>query len=250
MVKYLIMKNIFKVHIFTYFILLSAFLCGLFNYVVIIMTILLFHDLGHIIMMMIYKIKIRQILVLPFGSIIYSNIKYNIKSSQLFMVSIMGIVMQVLLDIIFYILFNYGFINDISYHIFLRFNKLIILFNLMPISILDGSKILQSIMEKLFSYKLSLVINNIIGSIFIVVFLHINEMTLSLVLIVIILLYNSLYNIFNLSNIYYKFLIERFLYPKNFFKIKYVNSINKIRKNRLNFINNVPENKILKNLFS
>ena len=141
------MRSIFRIHYITYIILLSVLLCGFFNYFLIIFFILLWHDLGHIIVIKLYGYKINEILILPIGSIISSDIKSNIKSNRLFLISIMGIVNQLLLYPIMLLMYNSGLINSLSYEIFLLYNKLIIGFNLLPIIPLDGSKIILSIIE-------------------------------------------------------------------------------------------------------
>ena len=74
------MKNIFKINITTYLLLLSILLCGYFNYLLIISLILIIHDLGHIVFLKLFKIKINNITILPFGSIINSDLKLNTES--------------------------------------------------------------------------------------------------------------------------------------------------------------------------
>ena len=68
------------IHPLTYLLLLTIFLCGKFNYFLIISIILFVHDLGHILIMIKYKIRIYMITIFPFGSIIDTNIKYNEKN--------------------------------------------------------------------------------------------------------------------------------------------------------------------------
>ena len=90
-----------SIHPLTYIILLSLLLCGYFNYFLIISFILLFHHLGHILVMLIFKIKIYKIDILPFGSIINTKINYNLNSNILLLLSLAGIIMQLLLYPIF-----------------------------------------------------------------------------------------------------------------------------------------------------
>ena len=78
------MKNIFKINITTYLLLLSILLCGYFNYLLIISLILIIHDLGHIVFLKLFKIKINNITILPFGSIINSDLKLNTESYKIF----------------------------------------------------------------------------------------------------------------------------------------------------------------------
>ena len=123
------MKNIFKINITTYLLLLSILLCGYFNYLLIISLILIIHDLGHIVFLKLFKIKINNITILPFGSIINSDLKLNTESYKTFIISIAGILFQLILSFIMNYLNTYGFVNDISINVFNYYNKLIIIFN-------------------------------------------------------------------------------------------------------------------------
>jgi stage IV sporulation protein FB len=239
------MKTIFKIHPLTYLIMLSVFICGYFNYFLIISFILLFHDLGHILLIKLFKYHLNYIEILPFGSIINSDINSSIKSTRLFLISIIGIFNQCLLYIIFYYLSSIGFINDISYSIFLRYNSLIIIFNMIPIIPLDGSKILLSIFESLIPYKKSLILINIISLINIIIIFIYNKMSLNLLLILLYLLIKTYIEIKNHEFIFNNFLLERYLNKKDYKKIIKVKRINSLHKNRYNFINNQREETIL-----
>ena len=186
------------IHPLTIILALILFLCGRFNYFFIIASIIFIHDLGHLITMKIFKISVSKLIILPFGSIIESNIKLSEKTIIKFLISISGVIFQIILFIIANILFKYNLINAISLDIFNKYNKLIIIFNLLPIIPLDGSKILESL---------------------------------------------------NIKIIYNKFLLERYLYKPNFKKVKYIKSIKQIYKNRINFINNSNEIKVLEKIF-
>lgn len=244
------MKNIFKVNIITYLLLLSTILCGYFNYLLIISTILIVHDLGHIIFLKIFKIKINDIIILPFGSIINSNLKLNTNSYQIFLISIAGVIFQIILSLIMNLLFNLGLINNISINIFNYYNKLIILFNLIPINSLDGSKILRSIIECILSYLTTLKIINIISIISIIILIKYNLNNFSSFIIIIYLIIKVIDNLKNTKYIYHNFLIERYLYKINHHKIKHINNIKNMYKNKYNYINNIPEEKYLKNILN
>ena len=193
-------------------------MCGYFNYLVIIIFILFFHDVGHIFIIKILKYKINKIEIYPFGGIIKTNIGLNSKSRDIFLISIAGIIMQLVLFLISYILFKLGFISLLSYNIFNKYNLLILLFNLLPIYPLDGSKMLSSLLEYFLSFKLTILLSYLI----------------SLIFIVILIFYNYIYSLNN--NFEYN-------------KVKYIKNINNLRKNYYNFINNESEKKLLARLY-
>lgn len=238
-----------RVHFLTYFLILLYILCGRFNYFIIIFIILFFHDLGHIITMHFFNVDIDLITILPFGSIISSSIDYNEKSYIKFIIAISGIFNQLILYLVFYLLVRYNFISFLSYNIFLRYNRYIILFNLLPIYPLDGIRVLSSLIENIVSFRFHLYIVNFISVCFIVVFIF-SVNSFEVMNILFFLIYKTYESIFNVGYIYNKFLLERFLNKYVFRRVRYVGSINGIYKNRFNFINNVSEDKVLSKRFN
>ena len=200
-------------------------------------------------MMKLYKVKFESIEMLPFGSLINTNLKYNLNSNKFFLISIAGIVMQLILYVVFYLLFKYNFINDISYNIFLMYNKLIILFNIIPMIPLDGSKILLSIIERFIPYKLSLTIINVISLISIVTFIIFSDKNLNLILISTFIFMKTYTEIFEHNYIFIRFLVERYLYDNKNKKIKMIKNIKNIYKNKYNFIKGESEEKYLIKVF-
>lgn len=238
-----------NIHPLTYILILLIILCGRFNYFIIICLIICFHDLGHIIFMLLYKIKINKIIILPFGSIIDSNIKYNEKSYIKLLIGIAGIFNQLLLFIICYFLLKINIISYLSYNIFLKYNKYIILFNLLPIYPLDGLKLISSLIENILPYKIHLYIINIISLLSLILLIIITRFSFDILNVIFLLIYKTYEEILNINIIFYKFLLERYLYIKNYKHIIYIRNIKYIYKNKYNFINNIPENKILNKLF-
>ena len=229
------------IHPLTIILALILFLCGRFNYFFIIASIIFIHDLGHLITMKIFKISVSKLIILPFGSIIESNIKLSEKTIIKFLISISGVIFQIILFIIANILFKYNLINAISLDIFI--------FNLLPIIPLDGSKILESLLESIIPFKIVIYIKCIISIIIIVILTFCLKLSLDLINILFISLFKTYEELLNINIIYNKFLLERYLYKPNFKKVKYIKSIKQIYKNRINFINNSNEIKVLEKIF-
>ena len=163
------MKTIFKINISTYIFYLLFILSGLFNYLLIYLFIIFIHEIGHIIMIKILKYKIESIILYPTGCIINTNIKINIKSNHLFLISIAGILNQIILFIL--IKNNYTY----NYAVFYKLNMSLLIFNLLPIYPLDGYKIYLSIFERFISYKLIIKISYIISMLFIFILFYLTK---------------------------------------------------------------------------
>ena len=85
----------FKIHFLYYIFLIFVIITGNFNNYIIFTSIILFHELGHIITSLLFKWKIEKILILPFGCITIYNVLLNVKLKEEFLVAIMGPVFQI-----------------------------------------------------------------------------------------------------------------------------------------------------------
>lgn len=244
------MKNIFKVNIFTYLFFLLLMLSGYLKDGIIIYLILFFHELGHLILMKYFKINIKSIIFYPYGGMIKSDMLINTNSYKVLLISLGGVIIQILLFFISFLLYRFNIIPLDLYKLFLKYNTYIILFNLLPMYPLDGIKILSSILEIFISFKLSLIISIFFNFIVLILFfyyLYINS--ISNYLIIIFLVLSILKYIKSLKYIMNKFYLERILYKFNFKGLKSINNINKIYKNKLNYINGIREDIYLENIY-
>ena len=233
------MKTIYKISLTTYIFYLLLILSGYINYLVIYLFIIIFHEFGHIIMIKILGYKIKRIVLYPYGAIIDTNINLNIKSNHLLLISIAGIVNQIILMLL---VPNNGTYN---YLIFKQLNLSLMIFNLLPLYPLDGYKMFLSFIERIFKYRISLKLSYIISYLFIFVFFY---YTKNIYIFFILLILNI-----NYIKVYYyyynKFLLERYLYKYQYKSLISVLSINDLYNNKYNYINGVGEYDYLRNMF-
>ena len=198
-------------------------LIGYFKFISYFMLLIIVHELGHILVAYLFKWNIEKVIILPFGGLTKFNEKINRPLIEEFLVAIAGISFQ----IIFYLLIK----NNIDYKYFNLINYFIIIFNLIPIYPLDGSKILNVFFNLITSYKNSILLTVIISYIFIIVFFLMFFKLNRLLSIVIIFLYfetNKLYK--QRNELFNKFLLERYLYEFKFRRKKTINNIDKMKK--------------------
>lgn len=243
------MKNILnKIYFHPIFLmtLLIFISIGHFKFISYFMLLIIVHELGHILVSLIFKWNIEKIIILPFGGLTKYNEIINRPLIEEFLIAIAGIIFQV----IFYILIK----DYIDYKYFGIINYFIILFNLMPIYPLDGSKILNIFFNLITSYKNSLLLTVIISYIFIIVlsllFFNINKI-IALILIFLMLEVKKLYK--ERKALFNKFLLERYLGDFKFKKKKTINSVDKMKKDyrHLFYIDGkyLTENYFLKKMF-
>ena len=243
-----------KIHInkLTYIILTLSVITGQFRVISLIAILLLFHGLGHIIVSKIFKWNISRIEIMPFGG----NIKYDIsldeKINKELLVTIAGPLFQLIFT---YILIN---TNILSYTETINIRNIsysLLLFNMLPIIPLDGSKLLFLLLNKISSYYKSHVILIYTSIIFLLLFIINSLYNLTFEFVIIFLIINILNEYKNHNTIINKFLLEKYLYKNKFNKLKILKKINpkSIWKNRVNlFVINkkiIHEKQILKNYF-
>ena len=189
-----------------------------------------------------YNINVNKIVIYPYGGMIESNMLINTNSFKVFIISLGGIIFQVILFLFVYFLFKFNIISEYYYVIFNKYNYYIILFNLFPIYPLDGFKILNSLLELIFSFKLSLKISIIFNFIFLIIFFsYLLFNRVNNYIIVIFLLVSLINYIKSIKYIINKFYIERIIYDLKYNGMVSVKDKNSMFKNKYNYINGVNE---------
>ncbi len=206
--KQLNMK-IIKINNFTYFFLIIAFLCGYIKIALIILFIVLFHELGHVFFIKLFKYKIKDITIYPFGGITHIDKKINTPLNQELLIALGGILFQIILYLIP--------LNGLTKSYFIKYNTSILLFNLLPIIPLDGSIILNTLLNKIFSFVKSYYLYLIISIISIGGYLYFNyTYSLNNYFIISLFIIKTYEAYKNYQYIYYRFLLERYLYDYHF----------------------------------
>lgn len=231
------MKNILRVNGIFYILFFICIITGQFKVFINITLITMFHELGHIIMGLIFKFKIEHIIIMPFGMLTVFNKRINESFIKDLLVTLAGPLNQVILGL---------FISDN------RLNYLILFFNLLPIIPLDGSKIVNLFLELFFSVRTSYFITFYISLFFLFLLLRPN---LTIMLLILLYFIKNIEFIKNFAFYFNKFLFERYLYGINYIRVRCIlgSNLKKMKKFYTNdfIINNkfVGEHKILQELF-
>lgn len=206
------------------------------------------HELGHITMALIFKYKIIKINIYPFGG--YTVFETNINNPFIkeFMVFIGGILFQT----IFFLLTKSYLDNSIYiYKIIEHYNSSILLFNILPIIPLDGSKVINILLNKIFSFKIAHLISIYISYIFIVIIIIKSSNNLSYLVMMILLFCILIKEHKKHKYIFNAFLIERYIKNLHFNKNNFIKNLNvkymKKYKNNIFILDNkyVDEREVL-----
>lgn len=218
---------------YTYlFIAFSFIITGHVKDLLVFTSIIIFHELGHYLMARINKVKVKKITIYPFGGITTLDTLINININRELLIAMGGILFQTIYMIIIIILYKHGFVREYIYNLYTRYNNSILYFNLLPIVSLDGFKILNLTLSKIFPFDISNKLSLGISFITLILILIVNYYTFNytLLLILSVLIINIVNFYKDLNYIFNKFLVERYLYNLSYSKEKIVNNKKKMYK--------------------
>ena len=201
---------------------------------------ILFHEIGHIFAGIICKWKIKEVIIMPFGGLTIFNNKINHSLKEELFVSLSGPIFQLII----------GFF--IKNNILLNIHYSLLLFNLIPIYPLDGSKVVTVLFNTFLSFYSSLKLIIYLSYIMILlVILKYNNIILYLIMLLI--LYKVVLEHKNIKEIFNKFLLERYLSNFNYKKTKKITKLKQMSLNKKHLfrIKNtwLTEKEILKKIF-
>ena len=222
------MKNILnklKINYLTYFFFLLALLAGYFKNLSVIYTIVIIHELGHIFFIKIFKYKLIKIEIFPFGGFTTIHKSLNSSITKEIIIAFGGIFFQLLSLVIFscFVKVKTSYIS----RLFINYNLILLIFNLLPINPLDGYIILKTNLEKFFSYQKAFYFSQLVSFISLIFFLLLNfYYHLNNYVIIGFLIYKLIMSFKNWRYIYNLFILERYLYDLPYKKIEYDKGLN------------------------
>lgn len=230
------MRNIFKIHPLTYITALIFILIGYFKFYLSFMLVLFIHELGHITLSLLFKWHIKSIILLPLGLLLKFEDNLNKPLIEELIISISGIIFQLI------------FIKLVHNYYLVLSSNIILIFNILPIYPLDGSKVINIILNKITNFKTSYFLTLLISFITLIILISISIINRSLIFIIsfLPLLINLIELITNRDNVFIKFLLERYLYNIKFKKYKYINSIKYMKRDYYHYLikgNNIIDEK-------
>lgn len=218
---------------YTYIITALGFiLTGCFPNLLIFTSIIIIHEFGHFLVAKINKLNVEKIVIYPYGGIVKMHNLINTSINKELLVAISGITFQMIYYIIIYYLHQEGYIRGYIYNLYQTYNNSMLLFNLLPIHPLDGSKILNLLLSKILPFNITNKINIIVSiiTLTIITFINYYKVNYTIILIGGVLLDNIIKYSKDIKYIFNKFLLERYLYQISFKKTKKINKITSMYK--------------------
>lgn len=197
----------------------------MFKNFVIFSSIIFIHELGHILVSLYFEWNIDKIIILPFGGITIFKEAFNKPLIEEFCIAIAGPIFQV----IFYLCCGKNNLLFTLYH------YSILVFNLLPIVPLDGSKILSIILYYFFPFKKTgymVLLFSCATMISVIAYgLYFNYSMIFLVVLFFLAL--EIVKQWGKQKYYFqKFLLERYLYHFHFKKEKIIEKVEQMQKEK------------------
>lgn len=224
----LIIKTIFKkIYIDTFFLffMLISCLSASFKNFFFFLSIIIIHELGHLMMGLILGWNVEKICLYPYGGVTKFNEDINRQIKEELLILLAGPLTQII-----YLMIGKSFFHD---SIFIYYNLSILIFNLLPIYPLDGGRIINLFFNYFFpfrfSYYLSITISFIMSFLFIFISLK-KGYTLNIILMFLIVIFKTIEELRKRNYYFNKFLLERHLKNYYFKKVRVVKSIKKMMR--------------------
>ena len=201
------MKNIFKITNQFYITSLIMLLTGSFKPFLFIISLTLIHEFGHIVIAKLLNFKIISITLFPFGALTKLDMKLNDSVLKDLLIALAGPFFQIL---------GYNFIKQhFDFH---QIHYFLLLFNLLPIYPLDGSKLLSNILYLVAPFKLVTNIIIVVSTILSFLFFSFYLINFQLIYIIaFLLLINKVFELYKSR----KYLFNAFLLEKINYNFKY-----------------------------
>lgn len=241
---------------YTYLLIALGFiLTGYFHNLIVFTSLILIHELGHYTLAKIHHFKVEKILIYPYGGLVKMNNLLNTSINKELTVAIAGIIFQTIYYLIIAMLYNQAVIREYIFNLFTAYNTSILLFNILPIHPLDGSKILNLLLSKIIPFNIANKLNIIVSIITLIIILIVNyyNFNYTLILTIGIIIDNLVKYHRQLKYIFNKFLLERYIYKITYNKTKKINKINHMYKEKYHILKDkntyITEKQALSNKF-
>ncbi|WP_066292886.1 M50 family metallopeptidase [Bacillus sp. FJAT-29937] len=182
------------------------------------LLIIFVHEMGHAAAASFFSWRIKRIALLPFGGVAEIEEHGNRPLKEELIVILSGPLQHIWLIGAAYVLYQFSFLSEGMYELFIQYNLMVLLFNLLPIWPLDGGKLVFLFLSIFQSFpnahRRALLISAACTLLFSVLILIFSPINLNIWVVIAFLLF-SLYHEWKQSRyVFMRFLLERY-YGKN-----------------------------------
>lgn len=150
--KYFRLLFMLRIHPTTWLIMAIAILTAHVYELLMLLTVVLIHEMGHACAATYYKWRIKSITLLPFGGVLDTEEHGNRPLKEDLMVILFGPLQHLSLFLLVYLAHMAGLMDYETYITLLYINSTVCLFNLLPVWPLDGGKLLFLLFSLRYSF--------------------------------------------------------------------------------------------------
>ncbi|MCP8617007.1 M50 family metallopeptidase [Salirhabdus salicampi] len=134
-------NSVFHIHPLLFGLFFLAFITGSFMEMIIIFTIVVIHEFGHLSMALFFRWRIRKVMFWPFGGVMETDDYFSRPNREELYVVLAGPVQHIWIH--FFLIYSNGFglLSPDLIQFAVHYNIVLLLFNLIPIYPLDGGKL-------------------------------------------------------------------------------------------------------------
>lgn len=178
------------------------------------LLIIFIHELGHAAAASFFSWRLKRITLLPFGGVAEMDEHGNRPLKEEAIVTLAGPLQHVWLMGAAYLLYGFGFMSEYFFTIFIQYNLMILLFNLLPIWPLDGGKLVflwLSIRDSFpKAFKQTLTISIAVVVIFTLIILFTEPINLNVWIVISFIVFTLYYEWKQSRYVFIRFLMERY----------------------------------------
>lgn len=198
-------------------------------------SIILVHETGHLLIAYIYKWNLSKIAIYPFGGCVKFNEQINRPIKEELIILLGGPLMQILFYLVIMFLSTKGLMTYRNEIIFKTYHYTLLIFNLLPIYPLDGGRILNLLMNYILPYKKGNKVIIIISLTLILTLIGIYK-NLNFTLMGILLIFELIIYLKRQNYLYNQMLLERYMNNKVFKKLKIIKNKDSMYKDKRHVI--------------
>lgn len=199
-----------------------AIMTGHFIELSLFLLIIFIHELGHAFVASYFSWRIKRILLLPFGGVAEVDEHGNRPLKEEAIVTIAGPLQHVVMMGVAFVFHQLSWIPEHYYKIFMDFNLMVLVFNLLPIWPLDGGKLIYLWRSRRESFPIAhrktIVISISCLVFFLLVFLFLQPINLNLWIVISFLAFSLHFEWKQRHYVFVRFLLERYYGKKLEFK--------------------------------
>ena len=128
------------------------------------------HELGHVLIAILYGVKIEKIKFNVFGFSAQIDDYTYLKIYKQVLILLAGPLTYFISKVLIDYFYASEIISLLTYHKALLTNKYILLFNILPIFPLDGGRLVKIFLDKVFTFKVSRIFSIVLSFVFIILF--------------------------------------------------------------------------------